>query len=345
MVKLEQLAIELPGFSLGRIDLTVKPGECFVLLGPTGSGKTLTLEAIAGILPISQGRIRINGIDVTRLPPEKRGIGIVYQDFALFPHLSVIDNINYGLRYCKKTNRPSGKRIAELMAHTGIDHLARRDVNTLSGGEKQRVALVRALSVNPSVLLLDEPLSALDRGIRYEIQKLLKSLHQETGTTFLMVTHDFTEAIFLGQRAAILNNGRIEQTGPLIDILRHPKSPFVAKFVGIPNVFPARFKNNRAEMDGFALKLEQKPADASTHIAIRPEDICLHPSSTLDADTNVLIGKISDMADYGPYGEVTVQTPAATFKATLPRREMLALYHSQPGEVFLQIPPDGVHTF
>lgn len=344
MVELEQLAIELPEFRLGRIDLTVKQGECFVLLGPTGSGKTLTLEAIAGILPIARGRIRINGIDVTRLPPEKRGIGIVYQDFALFPHLSVIENITYGLRYCKKTNRPSRGRIAKLMAHTGIDHLSRRNVNTLSGGEKQRVALVRALSVNPSVLLLDEPLSALDRGIRYDIQKLLKSLHQETGITFLIVTHDFTEAIFLGQQAAVLNNGRIEQTGPIMDVLRQPKNPFVAKFVGIPNVFPAEFKDGHAVMDGFTLKLGQTPAAASTHIAIRPEDIRIHRPPS-DADDNLLTGKIIDMADHGPYGEITVQTPAATLKASLPRRELLELYNYQTAEVFLQVPPDGIHTF
>ncbi|MBS3757934.1 MAG: ABC transporter ATP-binding protein [Desulfobacterales bacterium] len=344
MVKLRQLAIELTGFSLGRIDLNVQRGECFVLLGPTGSGKTLTLEAIAGILPISHGRIWINGTDVTRLPPEKRGIGIVYQDFALFPHLSVIENVTYGLRYCRKPHRPSRKRIDELMALTGIDHLSRRDVNTLSGGEKQRVALVRALSVNPSVLLLDEPLSALDRGIRYDIQKLLKSLHRETGTTFLMVTHDFTEAIFLGQRAAVLNNGRIEQAGPIMEILRHPKSPFVAKFVGIPNVFPANFEDNHAVMDGFALKLAHPPSEASTHIAIRPEDIRIHPARP-EAPANILTGKVIDMADHGPYGEITVETAAATLKATLPRRELLEFYNLPPGEVFLQVPPDGIHTF
>jgi len=345
MVELEQLTIDLPGFRLGPIDLTVQEGESFVLLGPTGSGKTLMLEAIAGILPITRGSIRINKTDVTRLPPEDRGIGIVYQDFALFPHLSVIKNITYGLRYCKKTKRPSRRRIAELMAHTGIDHLAERDVTTLSGGEKQRVALVRALSVSPSVLLLDEPLSALDRGIRYDIQRLLKSLHQETGTTFLMVTHDFTEAIFLGQRTAVLNNGQIEQTGGLMEILRHPRSPFVARFVGIPNVFAAEFKNGHALLAGFNLKLSNPPAKAATHIAVRPEDIRIHPSPATNPEVNVLTGKIIDTADHGPYGEITIQTDAATFKATLTRREMLEFYNIQAAEVIIQIPPDGVHTF
>ena len=348
MVELESLLIEFPGFRLGPLDLSVAAGECFILLGPTGAGKTLILEAIAGSMGITRGRIRINGKDATGLPPEKRGIGIVYQDFALFPHLSVIDNITYGLRYSRKnrtSRRQAEEQIARLMAHTGISHLKKRDVTTLSGGEKQRVALVRALSVNPSVLLLDEPLSALDRGIRYDIQTLLKTLHRETGTTFLMVTHDFTEAVFLGQRAAVLHDGQIEQTGPLMDILRYPKSPFAAKFVGIPNVFSAAFKGSRAQVENLAFQLAEPPVPGAGHIAVRPEDIRINRPPGPGSAANVLSGRIRDMADHGPYGELSIQTDELAFKVTLPRHELIDFYNAPPGEVLIEIPPERIHTF
>lgn len=348
MVELETLVIEFPGFRLGPLDLSVAAGECFILLGPTGAGKTLILEAIAGSMGITQGCIRINGKEVTGLPPEKRGIGIVYQDFALFPHLSVIDNITYGLRYSRKnrvSRRQAEEQIEHLMAHTGIAHLKDRDVTTLSGGEKQRVALVRALSVNPSLLLLDEPLSALDRGIRYDIQNLLKTLHRETGTTFLMVTHDFTEAVFLGQRAAVLHEGKIEQTGALLDILRHPQSPFVAKFVGIPNVFSATFRGRQARVGPAAFHVADPPDRGAGHMAIRPEDIRIHRPPGPGSAANVLSGRIRDMADHGPYGEMSVQTEELVFKVTLPRRELIDFYNAPPAEIFIEIPPDRIHTF
>ncbi|MFO7837907.1 MAG: ABC transporter ATP-binding protein [Desulfosalsimonadaceae bacterium] len=344
MIRLKKLEIRLPGFTLGPVDISVETGECFILLGPTGAGKTLVLETIAGMLPPTCGCIELDGTDVTGLAPEKRGIGIVYQDFALFPHLSVMENITYGLRYCKKANRSSRERIEELMLHTGIRHLRSRSVTTLSGGEKQRVALVRALSVNPSILLLDEPLSSLDRGSRGEIQKLLKSLHRETGTTFIMVTHDFTEALFLGQRAAVLNKGRIEQTGPVPDILRRPRTPFVAGFAGIPNIFAAEFTDTRALIRGTALTLPQTPSGKKGYIAVRSEDIRILSGQSESGEKTLLRGKIKVITDLGPYGEVVVITPAAAFTVMLPRRELLALYEKTPAEVLLHIPPDAIHV-
>ncbi len=345
MVKLENLVIELPGFSLRNINLSIEKGECFILLGPTGSGKTLLLEAIAGILNVSSGVIRIHGKDVTGKPPEKRGIGIVYQDFALFPHLNVVQNVRYGLRYCSRENRPADKRIYELMELTGIAHLEKRSVTNLSGGEKQRVALVRALSVNPSVLLLDEPLSSLDRNSRDDIQKLLKSLHRKTGTTFLMVTHDFTEALFLGQRAAVLRNGRIEQTGPVLELFRKPETPFAARFLGIPNVFEAEFRNRSAVFEGNELRLSKNPAAKAAHIAVRPEDISIHRSLESAGMDNLLKGSIREVSDKGPYGEVAVQAGRSLLKAVVTRRELISLYEQSDDEVFLHIPPNVIHTF
>ncbi len=344
MIRLQELQIRLPGFTLGPLELSVETGECFILLGPTGAGKTLILETIAGMLSPTRGRIELDGADVTGLAPEKRGIGIVYQDLALFPHLSVMENITYGLRYCRKSHRPSRERMEELLLHTGIKHLRGRSVTTLSGGEKQRVALVRALSVNPSILLLDEPLSSLDRGSRGEIQKLLKSLHKETGTTFIMVTHDFTEALFLGQRAAVLNKGSIEQQGAVSEILRQPRTPFVARFAGMPNIFAAAFADTRAFVRGTAFQLPRAPSCENGHIAVRSEDIRILNEPPECGGETLLRGRITDTTDLGPYGEVVVATPAAAFTVMLPRRELLALHETAPAEVLLHIPPDAIHV-
>jgi molybdate/tungstate transport system ATP-binding protein len=186
MIEIKDLFIKFPGFVLRDINLSIGDGEFFMLLGPTGAGKTLVLEAIAGIVPITGGQIVVKGRDITRLPPEHRGTSIVYQDYALFPHLSVLKNITYGLRYHKNDPKISEKRVTWLMEQLGLQSLAQRSIHNLSGGEKQRVALARALAVNPSVLLLDEPLSALDPNFREDIRELLKKLHQEVETTFLM---------------------------------------------------------------------------------------------------------------------------------------------------------------
>jgi len=256
MIKIESLRIELPGFVLKDVELSIQDGEFFTLLGPTGAGKTLVLEAIAGVAPITSGRIWVKGRDITHLPPEQRGIGIVYQDYALFPHLSVLENITYGLRYHKADPQASKKWVRALIEQLGLQRLAKRSVRYLSGGEKQRVSIARALAVNPSVLLLDEPLSALDPNFREDIRDVLKKLHQEVKITFLMVTHDFADMLFLGQRTAILNRGKIEQVGSVSDVFERPATPFVADFLGMKNVFPATFEGTRAIVDGLELRLE-----------------------------------------------------------------------------------------
>lgn len=229
-IAVKDLTITLPGFSVKNISFTLACGSFFTLLGPTGSGKSLTLEAIAGLVPISSGEITLNGQPITHLPPEERKLSIVYQDGALFPHLTVEENIAFGLKYLKKTDHlPSP---TELMERLGIDHLAKRKPRRLSGGEKQRTALARALAVGPKVLLLDEPLSALDPATRKEIAGLLKTLHKETGMTCLMVTHDFSEAKFLGSACAIIHQGAIEQQGTMEKIIKTPATPFVERFLG-----------------------------------------------------------------------------------------------------------------
>ncbi|MGQ9617293.1 MAG: ABC transporter ATP-binding protein, partial [Spirochaetota bacterium] len=246
MIRVKNLYVELKEFSLKNINISVERNQFFVLIGPTGAGKTVLLEAIAGLVRVKSGKIIIGKRDITHLPPEKRGISIVYQDYALFPHLTVYNNIIYGLHYHRVEKQEKNRRIKELVQQLNLDHLLHRYPGTLSGGELQRVTLARALVIHPDILLLDEPFSALDPGFREEIRMHLKRLHKTSNSTFIMVTHDFSEAISLGDKVAVINNGRIEQTGEINDIFERPHSKFVADFVGIKNIFLVNYKDTKA---------------------------------------------------------------------------------------------------
>ena len=345
MINIESLRIELPGFTLQDINLSIEDGEFFTFLGPTGAGKTLVLEAIAGIIPITGGRIFVKGRDITHLPPDKRDIGIMYQDYALFPHLSVLENITYGLRYHKAEPQKSGKRVERLMVQLGLKALAQRSIQHLSGGEKQRVSLARALSVNPSVLLLDEPLSALDPNFREEIREVLKKLHERLETTFLMVTHDFAEALFLGQRTAIINRGRIEQVGSVSEVFRKPVTPFAAEFVGMKNVFPAVFDGTRVLLDGLEMQAETMFKGSEGYVAIRPEDILIRQKAVSGNGINVFGGKVLDITDRGPYYEISAKTGKVIFKAMLTKGDLLEMGISETKSVNIAIRPSDIHVF
>jgi molybdate/tungstate transport system ATP-binding protein len=345
MINIESLRIELPGFTLQDINLSIEDGEFFTFLGPTGAGKTLVLEAIAGIIPITGGHIFVKGRDITHLPPDQRGIGIVYQDYALFPHLSVLDNITYGLRYHKADPQESGKRVEKLMVQLGIKALAQRSIQHLSGGEKQRVSLARALAVNPSVLLLDEPLSALDPNFREEIREVLKKLHKRLETTFLMVTHDFAEAMFLGQRTAIINRGKIEQIGSVSEVFKKPSTPFVAEFVGMKNIFPAVFNGTMAMVDGLELQIESLPTGLEGYVAIRPEDVLIKNDINFKNNINVFQGKVLDVANRGPYHEISARTGKVIFKAMLSKSDLFEIGLSETKRVNIAIRPSDIHVF
>lgn len=345
MIEIAGLRMEFVGFALHNIDLSVRSEEFFTLLGPTGAGKTLILEAIAGVAPIDSGCIRLNGRDVTCLPPEKRGVGIVYQDYALFPHLSVKENVVYGLRYGGRDPRGSSDWVAWLMERLGIGPLSNRSPATLSGGEKQRVSLARALAVRPSVLLLDEPLSALDPNFREEIRELLKKLHRELRITFLMVTHDFAEALFLSERAAIINRGKIEQVGPVSEVFAQPSSPFVAEFVGMKNVFRADFSGARALLGGLELHLSRPPEGQKEYIAIRPEDVLIGMDSSSPGSSNVFLGKLCERIDRGLYHEVSIRKESLIFKAVLTKKDLFERNLQERAVVTVTIDPSAIHVF
>ena len=237
------------------IDLDVPQGEFFTMLGPSGSGKTTTLRLIAGFESPDEGRILLKGADVSTQPPYERDVNTVFQDYALFPHMTVGENVAYGLKVKRIKKAERTKRTAEVLELVRLGGLMGRKPSQLSGGQRQRVALARAIVNHPQVLLLDEPLGALDLKLRQEMQIELKRIQQEVGITFIYVTHDQEEALTMSDRLAVFNDGRIEQVGAPADVYEHPQTEFVAGFVGVSNV------------------LERSQNGHSTRFTVRPEKI------------------------------------------------------------------------
>jgi len=247
--------------AVDRVDLDVGQGEFFSLLGPSGSGKTTCLRMIAGFEAPTEGRILLLGRDVTRFPPYERDVNTVFQDYALFPHMNVGENVEYGLKVKGVAKPQRRERVKEALRMVRLEGLSRRKPSQLSGGQRQRVALARALVNQPSVLLLDEPLGALDLKLRQQMQIELKAIQQRVGLTFIYVTHDQEEALTMSDRMAVLNGGRIEQVGTPAEVYERPSTSFVAGFVGVSNT-----------LHGEAARLASG-SDAA--ITVRPEKIRL----------------------------------------------------------------------
>jgi len=293
MIQIKNLNIKLGNFQIKNVELKIKKGEFLILLGPTAAGKSVILEAIAGLVPIQTGQIIVNHHDITELKPEHRNISICYQDYNLFPHMNVRNNICYGLRFKKdKSNPQYQKNFKALVNLLKLGDILNRLPVNLSGGEQQRVSLARGLIGNPDVLLLDEPLSALDPNIKTSIQEELKNIHQTLHTTIIMVTHDFIEANFLGDRIAIVHQGEIIQQGYLEEIFQKPNSIFAAQFIGVKNIF---WIENPEDLSLFGLK---EPA----YIGIRPENIYI--SQTPIAADYHFQGKIGNVQNNQIYMEV-----------------------------------------
>ncbi len=346
MICIENLNVFLLNFKLKSIDLSIEDGEFFVLLGPTGAGKTLILESIMGLVPPTSGRIWVNGNDLTTLPPETRNIGIVYQDHALFPHLSVLQNIIYGVRYLPPEKQIAASELEALIKRLSLGKLVNRSVVNLSGGEKQRVALARALAVKPAVLLLDEPLSSLDPNFREEIRHLLKQLHQETGITALMVTHNFTDAHFFAKRVAVINNGTIEQIGPLAEVFNRPKTHFAANFVGMQNIFPARFDDAEAYVGDLRIRLMPGISPEKRHIAIRPEHIRIHGSGDQPPKhtANQFKGTISTILNKGFQCSISITTGKVQLKSLMTTSDLFQKDLKEGDSVMISFDSTHVHA-
>jgi iron(III) transport system ATP-binding protein len=277
--------------ALDRISLDVFEGEFVCFLGPSGCGKTTLLRAIAGLDAQTHGRIEQAGRDISALPASKRDFGIVFQSYALFPNLTVAANVAYGLENARQPRARIEARVRELLELVGLPEQGRKYPAQLSGGQQQRVALARALATSPGLLLLDEPLSALDAKVRVYLRHEIKRLQRQVGVTTIMVTHDQEEALTMADRIVVMNQGAIEQVGTPYDVYRRPASPFVADFIGVMNFVPAvvidpgavRFGDLQlaCEVDGFA------PGTAVT-LAIRPEDIRVQDAASGDENGVVL---------------------------------------------------------
>ncbi|NCD26421.1 MAG: ABC transporter ATP-binding protein, partial [Deltaproteobacteria bacterium] len=270
MIRVVDLTLRLGGFVMDAVSLHVAAGEFFALMGPTGSGKTMILESIAGLVAPQGGTIHIAGRDASGLPPERRKVSLVYQDHALFPHLTVLENVTFGQRYHGIDAADGHREALALLDRLGLSHVAGRVPRNLSGGEKQRVALARALACRPDVILLDEPLSSLDPQFRDDLRAVLKELHAQMNLTVLMVTHDFVDALTLASRAAVLRLGRLEQVGSTHEIFRQPRTAFVAAFVGMKNIFEVT-RPGWCDLGGniaFAV-----PGVTDGQAALRPEDV------------------------------------------------------------------------
>ncbi|NMX22290.1 sulfate ABC transporter ATP-binding protein [ANME-1 cluster archaeon GoMg4] len=342
MIEVRALYRDWKEFSLKDINLKIKKGEYFVILGPTGAGKTLLLETIAGFYIPDRGEVRIDGRDVTIIPPERRRIGFIYQDYSLFPHLNVEQNIEFGLKLKKSASQDTNrKRVKEIMDWLSISHLAHRYPATLSGGEQQKVAIGRAIAIEPSILLLDEPLSALDRRTQDYLREELKRVKEEFGITMVHVTHDQTEALVLADRIAVMMQGRIMQVGTPHEIFNKPVNEELADFVGIENVLCGVVRNNvngiaEIEVDtGGTIFAVSEYRDGVVKVFIRPEDIILSASIGDSSARNVITGRIMGLHDMGPLTRVKVDSE---------RSELVALITKQSREELGLNEGDGVYA-
>ena len=270
--------------ALHPIDLDIRDGEFFCLLGPSGCGKTTTLNMIGGFVEPSGGVVRIAGTDVTKLPPNRRPVNTVFQSYALFPHLNVIENVCFGLRMARVPKDEQRRRAKESLDLVGLGAFAERPVAQLSGGQAQRVAIARALVNKPQVLLLDEPLGALDLKLRKRLQTELALIQRHVGTTFVFVTHDQEEAMALADRILILNEGRIEQLGTPEEIYRQPASLFAADFIGESNILRGKKEGDIFVLEnGARVPLSAETPDAVSSVVIRPEALRIGEDGFLGA--------------------------------------------------------------
>ncbi|TFY98914.1 putative 2-aminoethylphosphonate ABC transporter ATP-binding protein [Ramlibacter humi] len=311
---MQELSLELKhirkafgGFTaLQDINLSIGRGEFVCFLGPSGCGKTTLLRIVAGLEVQTSGEVWQAGRDISRLPPAERDYGIVFQSYALFPNLTVADNVAYGLVNRKSPKADIARKVADLLKLVGLPGSEAKYPAQLSGGQQQRIALARALATSPGLLLLDEPLSALDALERVRLRSEIRALQQKLGVTTIMVTHDQEEALAVADRIVVMNNGLIEQVGSPLEVYREPASPFVADFVGKVNVLPAQVRDGMVHFGELRVPCDGPARDARVYL--RPEDVLARPIA--DGDPHVFDASIEKIEFLGSYCHVHVASPA-----------------------------------
>ena len=334
---------------LKAIDLVVEAGEFFCLLGPSGCGKTTTLRLIGGFEGADGGSVLIDGADIGGMPPEKRPVNTVFQSYALFPHMTVADNVGFGLRFNDVPKAERSQRISEALDLVQLSEYASRKPHQLSGGQQQRVALARALILRPRVLLLDEPLGALDAKLRRALQFELKALHREVGITFVYVTHDQEEALTMSDRLAVMREGEIEQIGTPRDVYQSPSSTYVADFLGLANLLDGAVVGpGMVEVAGHRLAADTGSFDARCTLFVRPERVRLASTSAGTGDgagdgrgDQRLEGTVADVVFVGSVSHANVDTVAGRVQAVVPN-DGSSWIPSAGDRVALDIAPDAI---
>ena len=348
MLEIRELSKDLGEFVLDNVSLTVNEGEYLVILGPTGAGKTILLETVAGIYQPDSGSIILNDRDITNFAPRERNVCMVYQDYMLFPHCTVEKNIGFGLKSRNEDADTISKKVLEGASLLHIDHLLHRYPDTLSGGEQQRTAIARAIIMEPTILLLDEPLSALDGQTREKLRRELRRLHELYSITILHVTHNFEEVFSLADRVAVMNEGQIIQVGTPEEVFRKPNSPFVASFTGVGNLFfgTCRDENDISifSVDGHRIATARCGMEGEAYAAIRPEDILLSKEPLEASAQNSFSGTITEIVDNGMVVSVTVDA-GLSFMAALTRRGFYELGLKEGDCAVLTFKATAVHLF
>ena len=331
------------------IDLEVPGGEFFALLGPSGCGKTTTLRLVAGFEQPTEGAILLDGVDMARTPPHKRKVNTVFQSYALFPFLSVADNVAFGLRFQDVPRAEARRRVGEALALVQLQGLEKRRPAQLSGGQQQRVALARALVLNPSVLLLDEPLGALDAKLRKALQVELKALQETVGITFVYVTHDQEEALTMSDRLAVMSGGRIEQVGSPTELYEEPATTYVAGFLGVANLFSATAGGDgggrcRLRLGEFDLEASggDTAASGEVRVVIRPERVRLEPYGT--TGPNRVPGMVERLVYQGPATQLVVRLATGEPLQALVQNQGEPLSWAQGTAIAVHLPPDALRV-
>ena len=330
-----------PVVALDRLDLTLQPGELVALLGPSGCGKTTTLRLLAGLEDADTGRITVGGKDITRVSAAKRDMGMVFQAYSLFPHMTVRQNVAFGLRLRKVSAAQRDKRAIEMLDLVGLSTQADRYPHQISGGQQQRVALARALAIEPQVLLLDEPLSALDAKVRAQLRDEIRRIQLEVGITTLFVTHDQEEALAIADRVGVMREGRLEQLAPPTEVYSRPATSFVAEFVGLSNRLAGEVRGGEVIVRGCKLPLvEQDTPDGQVVALVRPEAVSLASRAPGFRVSGPLTGTVIAITFLGATSRVTVDLGDTRVMAQLPTSEASAL--AAGSRVVLAIRPDPV---
>ena len=337
IISLKDIAVSYDGEPvLSGFNLEIRDGEFITLLGPSGCGKTTVLRTIGGFVKRDAGEVFFSGRNITALPPHKREVNTIFQKYALFPHLNVYDNIAFGMRLKGKSERQVKETVHEMLGMVNLSGYAHRGVSQLSGGQQQRVAMARALANEPKVLLLDEPLSALDLKLRKDMQVELKKIQQQTGITFVFVTHDQEEALSMSDRVVVMDGGVIQQTGSPTDIYNEPENAFVADFIGESNILDGlMLEDYSVKFAGHKFQCLDKGFGTNTpvHVVIRPEDI-----DVVQADSTHITGEVTGVTFKGVHYEIIVDV--AGFKWMIQSTD----YRAVGDRIGLSLTPDDIHV-